>query len=110
MNTPEIVYDFDEWKSLHQNDPEKFEQLKNAYIAQEIKKLSDGDLEVEKRYKNIHYGINMQLDKIKNPISRLAKMEQLLHASLFKLNDALHGIVPEQTPGTIIPFKKPQNN
>lgn len=102
---PEIVFNFDEWKSLYKSDPEGFEQLKNAYIEQEIVKMCKGDKECEKRCRNIHFSINAHLDRIKNPIARMAKIEQLLYEGLFKLNDALHGIAPPITNAKIIPFK-----
>lgn len=105
MNTPKIVYNFDEWKDLYKQDPEGFNTLKNAYIKQEIIKLCRGDPEAEKRCFNLLNGQNMQLDRLKNPLSRMAKMEQLLYESLFKLNDALHGIVPSTSNAKIIPFK-----
>ena len=80
---------FDELVELSQKDPEEFERWRNEALRRCVEETYPDDKDEQQRALAWINGINMRLDRIKDPIARMAKMEGILMHQFYKLNDAL---------------------
>ncbi len=77
---------FDYWKKLYEEDPDKFEQERKAIIDETI---SAAPKNRQHRLKQLQWRIDMERKRCKTPLKSLIKIDDMMMESFFKLNDAL---------------------
>lgn len=86
------MLDFDTLLHLSQSNPEEFERQVSMMIKEEIKKMADGDAELEHRLRCQQWAIESRLDLCSNPTARYLKIQQMLAEQFNILRDKLNGL------------------
>lgn len=83
-------FNFDYWKELYEKDPEEFNKQRLAMLRQVAEQSGRSEDEINQMMARIN-GQDMRLDRIKNPLARLAKLEENFYNQFFQFNEVLKG-------------------
>ena len=114
-NLPE--FDFDEWKELHANDPEAFEEKRIEWLTHCI---VDSPQQYHKRLNGIMFRVNAIRQIEKNPMQTCIKVSSMMMDSLNDMRSFLselnHVLLTpdtqsntEATSADILDFSRPSN-
>jgi hypothetical protein len=105
--------DFDEWKSLAQNDPATFETRRQQYLEAFIE---NAPLEKRRRLRGLQWQIDQTRNLAGSPLASCIAISNMMWDSLYQLNQQqreLSTVTPAQrqeqraatTPATVLPFR-----
>lgn len=73
------TFDFDEWKSLASNDPEAFEQRRQAVIDDFLKSVPESR---QRRMRGLQFRIDMERRRARTPLGACIKISSMMWDSL----------------------------
>lgn len=78
---------FDELMKLAQQDPNKLETLRQAWVEETIASAPDN---FQRRLRGLQFQIDMEREKSSNPISACVRISQMMHEGLANLREAIN--------------------
>lgn len=100
-------FNFDTWVNLFRTDPVEFERLRALVLEEVAKQFSDPD-KANQILAHIN-GINLRLNRIKNPTERYNQMVAFFWKQFSVFQESLKGNVPEHktlSSENVVDFKK----
>jgi len=89
------ILETDDLARLWREEPDKAEAYHRAVIEDFIQGLPE---DKQERARGLQWRIDQELRKYKDPVARMNRMCELMWASFFDLNNALHGKLSEEGP------------
>ena len=80
-------FNFDEWKILHEKDPDEFEHKRKIYIAQVIARTSSRN---QRRLHGILFQVEAIRERSANPLKSCIDISQMMWQYFNQLNDLLN--------------------
>jgi len=109
--SPDSVFDFEEWASLAKTDPQAFEARRQEEIARLIAQASP---RMQTRLSGLQWKIDMERQRASNPMSSCMRIFDLMWDSVYGergLLEALHGLegqpLAERAPADVLNLRKP---
>ncbi|MDD5330434.1 MAG: DUF3135 domain-containing protein [Sulfuricella sp.] len=89
MDTPQELFDFDEWMALAMSDPAAFEERRRRVIEQAIAKAPEA---MQPRLRALQWRIDMERDRASNPLSACIRLCNMMWAMVYGENGLMTAI------------------
>lgn len=96
---------FDELLALAENAPDELEEFRLREITKIIESAPE---HLRQRLRGLQFQVNCQMQLHQSPMGKCMAISRMMHESLAKLNDALHGqhkVEAEEVPQNVVPFE-----
>lgn len=101
-------FDFDYWKNLYATDPDEADRQRLALLRKRASQIRNEE-EVDRLLARV-FRQTMELDRIKDPIERLNRLQVKFWKQFEEFRASLNGQYPETTlqeqSDVVVPFKK----
>lgn len=90
LNDQTLNFDFDEWASLNQEDPEAFEKRRIEWCQQLI---NNAPSSCQRRLNGLFFQINMEKQRSSNAMDSCLRLSKLMWEKFHELRDELQGLM-----------------